>query len=92
VGKRVSADEYFDLSKNPLHSAVGEAIEAYTQVEAALARLLQSILKIDVVKAQQLMSSGGSKPAVISALALGLVYPSHRTVRVGTSRSCHGSG
>ena len=41
----MSADEYFDLSKNPLHSAVGEAIEAYTQVEAALARLLQSILK-----------------------------------------------
>ena len=51
MGKRVSADDYFDLSKNPLHSAVGEAIEAYTQVEAALARLLQSILKIDVVKA-----------------------------------------
>jgi hypothetical protein len=38
----VSGEGYFDLEKNPLHRAVGEAIAAYTQVEAAMAVLLQA--------------------------------------------------
>jgi hypothetical protein len=45
-------DVVVDLSAvNPLHHAIGEAIEAYTRVEANLAFLLEGLLKVDTVKA-----------------------------------------
>jgi hypothetical protein len=40
---------------NPLHRAVGEAIEAYSHVEATMASLLQDILKLDVLQAHAVL-------------------------------------
>jgi hypothetical protein len=42
-------DETLNLSNdNPLHKAVGKSIEEYTQVEATLASILQSLLSLDL--------------------------------------------
>jgi hypothetical protein len=40
---------------NPLHAAIGEAIEGYVRVEANLATLLAAILKIDTIPSLHVM-------------------------------------
>jgi hypothetical protein len=45
------------LGPNPLHQAVGAAIEAYTMVEASLALLLGAVLNIHVVTAHTVLNA-----------------------------------
>jgi len=47
-------NDIIDLNLNPLHRAIGEAIEAYAEVETILTSLLQALLRTDCNKAHAL--------------------------------------
>jgi hypothetical protein len=50
------SDDGFGLDlTNPLHQAIGQAIESYVRVEQILALVLQAILKTDVLKAHAIL-------------------------------------
>jgi hypothetical protein len=72
--------------RKPLNQAVGEAIEAYANVEAQLAFLLQALLQIDVNKAYAILfaiQNSRLKNELFQFLLL-----CHRRRQGNQSRSC----